>query len=454
MLSTSALRLRAALLLTLSSISLMAADGPASVVPSPQQMEWQDLEIGAIIHFGPNSFMDKEWGDGTADPSVFNPAQFDPDQWMRAAKAAGVKYVIFVAKHHDGFCLWPSRETAYSVKSSPFRDGKADVVREVEQAARDNGLGFSVYLSPWDRHEPKYKDNKAYDNYYRRQLLELASHYGPLTEWWLDGAGSEGHVYDFDSYMRELRTYQQNTLVFADVGFLRYGDIRWVGNESGVASDENWNVVDSLGYLRYRPAEADTPLRKLHWFWHPNDEASVKSLPELLDIWHKTVGRGAQLVLGLAPDNRGLMPESDVQRLREFGAALRKIYSDNRMKQRIPAADKTALATDGNPDTFWAAPPDDRSAALDVRFNRPVTIDRAVTMEWLGEGQHVYSYMIEADQGGQMVPIVQGRTIGHKRVDLFAKITTNHVRLKILSAGGRIFLREFQLFDGSAVAAQ
>lgn len=417
-------------------------------------MEWQDLEIGAIIHFGPNSFMDKEWGDGTADPSVFNPAQFDPDQWMRAAKAAGVKYVIFVAKHHDGFCLWPSRETAYSVKSSPFRDGKADVVREVEQAARRNGLGFSVYLSPWDRHEPKYKDNKAYDNYYRRQLLELASHYGPLTEWWLDGAGSEGHVYDFDSYMRELRTYQQNTLVFADVGFLRYGDIRWVGNESGVASDENWNVVDSLGYLRYRPAEADTPLRKLHWFWHPNDEASVKSLPELLDIWHKTVGRGAQLVLGLAPDNRGLMPESDVQRLREFGAALRKIYSDNRMKQRIPATDKTALATDGNPDTFWAAPPDDRSAALDVRFNRPVTIDRAVTMEWLGEGQHVYSYVIEADQGGQMVPIVQGRTIGHKRVDLFAKITTNHVRLKILSAGGRIFLREFQLFDGSAVAAQ
>ena len=237
--------IRASGLLLLSTV-LMSAQNFADVRPSPQQLSWQDLEIGVLVHFGPNTWMNREWGDGTADPAIFNPQQFDPDQWARAAKAAGAKYLVMVSKHHDGFCLFPSGETKYGVASSPWRNGKGDVVKEVEQAVRKNGLRFGVYLSPWDRHEPKYKDLAAYDKYYAHQVTELASRYGELTEFWLDGAGSEGHVYDFTNYIRTLRTYQPNTSIFADVGLLPYADIRWVGNESGLANEENWKTISKL----------------------------------------------------------------------------------------------------------------------------------------------------------------------------------------------------------------
>ncbi|MDX1984868.1 MAG: alpha-L-fucosidase, partial [Bryobacteraceae bacterium] len=319
----------------------LAAQNFTGVHPSPQQVAWQDLEIGVLIHFGPNTFMDREWGDGSADPKIFSPSALDTTQWVLAAKAAGAKYLIMVAKHHDGFCLWPSRHTQYSVKSSPWKNGRGDVVREVETAARKHGLKFGVYLSPWDRHEPSYKDNKAYDLYYTRQLTELATDYGELTEFWLDGAGSEGHVFDFDRYVETLRTYQPNTLIFADVGFLPYGDIRWVGNEAGFAPEDNWNVIDRRGYLRYRPAEADTPLRDRNWFWHPNAERNLKPLGKLLEIYHKTVGRGAQLVLGLAPDNRGLLPENDTAQLKEFGSAITRLYG----KSLADAAGGTTVVT-------------------------------------------------------------------------------------------------------------
>src|SRR2546421_3153450 len=187
------------------------------IKPSPQQVAWQDLEVGVLIHFGTNTFLDREWGDGTASPKVFAPSQFDPEQWMRAIKAAGAKYVVLVAKHHDGFCLWPTGQTDYSVKNSHWRNGQGDLVREVSNAAKKYGLKFGIYLSPWDRHEPRYADSVAYNKYYSAQLDELAQNYGELVEFWLDGAGSAGHVYNFPHIIEELRTYQPNTLVFADV---------------------------------------------------------------------------------------------------------------------------------------------------------------------------------------------------------------------------------------------
>jgi len=285
--------------------------------------------MGAIIHFGPNTFLDREWGDGTADPKVFDPTQFNPEQWMQALQAAGIRYVVFVAKHHDGFCLWPTAQTDYGVKSSAWENGRGDAVKRVEQAARKYGLKFGIYLSPWDRHEPRYKDSAEYDKYYAAQLDELVQGYGDLEEFWLDGAGSAGHVYNFPRIIEELRTYQPNTLVFADVALFEYGDIRWVGNEDGTIPYENWNLIDRHGALRWRPVEADTPLRKGHWFWHPNDEASLKSLPELVATYEQTVGRGGQLMLGIAPDRRGLLPDADVLRLKEFGDAIRKSYGDN-----------------------------------------------------------------------------------------------------------------------------
>lgn len=424
----------------------------SEVKPSPQQIEWQDLEIGAIIHFGPNTFMDREWGDGTADPKVFNPTNFNPDQWMAAAKAAGVKYVVFVAKHHDGFCLWPTAQTDYSVKASLWKKGKGDAVAEVAAAARKAGLKFGVYLSPWDRHEPTYKDSKAYDKYYMAEMEELVTKYGELTEFWLDGAGSAGHVYDFDTYMNTLRTYQPNTMLFADVGLLKYGDIRWVGNEAGNANEDNWNVVDLRGYLRYRPAEADTPLRHLHWFWHPNDETSVKSVADLIDTYHKTVGRGAQLMIGLAPDNRGLLPDSDVVRLAEFGKAVQDLYGPAKNLAR-KAGPEFAAVHDGDPDTFWRAPAGSHSASVELSFATPITFDRALTMEWLNDGQQVQKYAIQAMNGeGKWVTLVKSTTIGHKKIDIFGRTTARRVRLAILSSAGPAHIREFQLFDGAAQA--
>ncbi len=424
------------------SIATLCAQQFADVRPSPQQLNWQDLEIGVLVHFGPNTWMDREWGDGTADPAVFNPKQFDPDQWVRAAKAAGANYMVMVSKHHDGFCLFPSSETKYGVASSPWRGGKGDAVKEVEQACRKNGLRFGVYLSPWDRHEPKYKDTPAYDTHYTHQVQELASLYGELTEFWLDGAGSEGHVYDFMRYIRTLRTYQPNTSIFADVGLLPYAEIRWVGNESGVANEENWNVVDAYQVLRWRPAEADTPLRDEHWFWHPNAEKRLKSVEKLMEIYHQTVGRGAQLVLGIAPDNRGLLPDVDVKRLEEFGAEIKRIYG----KGLLCDVGGNYECADGH----LSSQTPDPTLNLELLLSAPVTFDRAVTKEDLSNGQFVRKYEIQAQVDGQWKTLVAGTTIGHKKIDIFPAVTASRLRFVVKASLGPVQIRNFDVFNGAA----
>ncbi len=431
-----------------ASLPSAAQDLTGDIRPASYQTAWQDLEFGVIVHFSTNSFLNQEWGDGTASPSVFNPTAFNPDQWMEAIRAAGAKYVVLVAKHHDGFCLWPTAQTSYSVKSSPWRDGDGDVVGEVARAARKYGLRFGVYLSPWDRHDPRYNDAAAYDRYYNAELSELAQNYGDLVEFWLDGAGSAGHVYDFRKIVETLRTYQPNTVVFADTGLFEFGDARWVGNEAGVVNYENWNVIDRHGYLRWRPVEADTPLRRNHWFWHPNDEGSLKSLDELLATYDQTVGRGAQLMLGLAPDNRGLLPDSDVARLREFGNVLRQRAEHNLSLQHSPATPEVAAALDGDPDTFWSAPAGSHHAVLDVNFDHPVTFDHAVTMEWLNDGQHVQKYAIEIwnEKTQKWKVVAAGQAIGHKKIDAFPAVTARRARLSILSSTSEAHIREFQLF--------
>jgi alpha-L-fucosidase len=423
----------------------------ADVKPSPQQVAWQDMEMGAIIHFGTNTFLNREWGDGTAPPSVFNPQHVDTDQWMEAAKSAGIRYVVLVAKHHDGFALYPTAQTDYSVKSSPWLGGKGDLVRMVSDSARGYGLRFGVYLSPWDRHDPRYKDPAAYDKYYLAMLEELASHYGELTEFWLDGAGSAGRTYDFDTIIDNLRTYQPNALVFADVGLFKYADIRWVGTESGKVDFENWNVVDRAGYLRWRPVEADTPLHTDHWFWHPNDEASLKSLDELVKEYDQTVGRGAQLMLGLAPDNTGSLPAADVARLKEFGERIHQIYGNN-LALRGKYATDTAAAFDGNPNTYWQAPAlsaqNVTPPILMAEFAQPTTFDRTVTMERLNDGQHITAYRIEVQERGQWREVAHGRALGHKKIDIFPAVTATGVRLSLVDTTGPAQIREFQVYNG------
>ncbi|WP_035348411.1 alpha-L-fucosidase [Edaphobacter aggregans] len=441
----------AIIIFLLASVVFSSAQNFTDIKPTPAQLSWQDLEIGVILHFSTNTFLNREWGDGTAPASTFNPAHVDTDQWMAAAKSGGAKYAVLVAKHHDGFALFPSAHTDYSVKSSPWLNGKGDLVRLASDSAHRAGLGFGIYLSPWDRHDPRYPDAAAYDKYYLAQLGELARSYGPLTEFWLDGAGSAGRTYDFDKIVQELRTYQPNTLVFADVALYKSADIRWVGSEDGTVPYENWNVIDRTGYLRWRPVEADTPLRKLHWFWHPNDESSLLSVDELLNIYNKTVGRGAQLMLGLAPDNTGRLPDSDAARLREFGEAVQRLYGPEhnltRQAQHI-TNNPAEAAIDNDPATFWSAP--DRSATLELHFEKPITFDRAVTMEWLNEGQRVEDYSIQAFQNGVWKTLAHAQAIGHKKIDIFPAVTTERVRLNLLSTAGSAAIREFQLFNGTS----
>ena len=442
------------LLIVIAGFMLPVQSGAQNFVdlkPSPQQVEWQDLEFGVIVHFGLNTFTDKEWGSGKVSPSVFNPTKFDPNQWVEAAQAAGARYLVFVAKHHDGFCLFPTPLTKYSVAGSPWKDGHGDVVRAVEEACRRHGMKFGIYLSPWDRHEPSYSSNQEYDKFYQGLMQELTTRYGPLVEFWLDGAGSAGHVYDFQSYLHQLRIYQPNALVFADVGFMKVGDIRWVGNEDGYAPEENWDVIDRAGYLRWRPAECDTPLHQRHWFWHPNDAQTLKTVPELLKIYDNSVGHGAQLMLGISPDEQGLLPALDAARLREFGQKLHQIYAHNLAPEGIrfsSAGGDARAALDNNPDTFWTAPPHTYHAALEVQFAKPVTFDRTVTMEWLNRGQHVEAYEVQAWVGNKWRTLHRGTSIGHKVIDIFPSTTTTRVRLNILSASHSPAIREFQIYDG------
>ena len=327
-------------------------------------------------------------------------------------------------------------------------------MRAVERAARKYGLQLGIYLSPWDRHEPRYKDSTVYDKYYTTQLDELTQGYGQLVEFWLDGAGSAGHVYNFPHIIEELRVAQPNTLVFADMALFEYGDIRWVGNEDGKIPYENRNVIDRHGYLRWRPVEADTPLRRAHWFWHPNDEASLKTVADLLSIYEESVGHGGQLMLGIAPDRRGLIPEADVKRLQEFALARRKAYGSNLVLKHARGSEALQPALDGDPDTFWSASPSARHAVLEVNFEKQVSFNRALTMEWLNDGQHVQHYSIQVWKEGKWTTLAEAHAVGHKKIDIFPLTTASRVRLNILAASGQIHIREFQLYNtGGATEA-
>lgn len=426
----------------------------SDIKPTPQQTAWQDLEFGVIIHFGTNTFLNREWGDGTADPKVFNPTDFNPDQWMQAIKASGAKYVVMVAKHHDGFALWPTGQSDYSVKASPWKEGKGDVVGDVAAAARRAGLKFGVYLSPWDRHDPRYKDPAAYDKFYRAQLEELSTRYGDLVELWLDGAGSTGRSYDFPKIIETLRTYQPNTIVFADTALFEYGDARWAGDESGRIEYENWNVIDRHGYLRWRPVEVDTPLRAYHWFWHPHDEASLKSVADLMDSYENAVGHGGQWMVGVAPDSRGLLPDSDVARLQQLGAAIHARYGAqaNLAAHHLPTDANSAKAFDNDLDTFWSAPEGSHTATLELKLTRPATVDRSLVMEWLVEGQNVQKYRIEAWVDGAWKTLAAAQAIGHEKIDRFPAVTASRFRLNILTSAGTARIREFQVFAQSTDA--
>ncbi|MBC8077880.1 MAG: alpha-L-fucosidase, partial [Chloroflexales bacterium] len=301
--------------------------------PTHQQLRWQTLAYGMFCHFGINTFYGHGWSDGTLSPRGFNPTRLDARQWVETAQAAGMRYLVFTAKHHDGFCLWPSDTTDYSVRASPFRGGRGDVVAELAQACRDANMPLGLYLSPLDRHEPCYADPPAYDRFYARQLAELCARYGPLFEIWFDGAGPEGRIYNWDLIMEVVDRHQPEALVFN----MGRPSIGWVGNEDGQAADPNYYAVceqavsahpRARGAAKptYLPAECDVSLRR-GWFWQPDEGATRKSVEHLLAIYYRSVGLGANLLLNVPPDRSGLLDGGDRERLLSLAAALRQRFA-------------------------------------------------------------------------------------------------------------------------------
>ena len=408
-----------------------APPAPLPPVPTPQQLAWQEMEYGMFCHFGINTFHNQEWTDGTKDPQTFNPTAFNARQWVKAAKEAGMKYLVVTAKHHDGFCLFPSKYTDYGVVSSPWREGKGDVVREVADACHELGVMFGFYLSPWDRHDPKYSDSVAHDAYFKKQLAELLTNYGDVGEVWFDGAGSEGHTYDWNGYYALIREKQPDALI-AICG----PDIRWVGNEDGLAPDTLWSVEGGV----WKPAECDVPIRGRHWFWHTNDEQSLRSIESLLDIYYRSVGHGATLLLNVAPDRRGLLPECDVARLLELWDIVTDTFKTNLAAGKPAEAtnvrgdDPTYGATkagDGKTDTYWATDDGVTQASLVVDLGAPLTFNRAMMKEPIALGQRVEEHRIEAWDGAAWQEVARGTTIGHKRLHRFPDTTASKVRLSI-----------------------
>lgn len=401
--------------------------------PTNQQLKWQDLEMGLFCHFGLNTFYDQEWGDGTGSPDLFNPTEVDCSQWAKTAKRAGFKYLILTAKHHDGFCLWPTSTTDYSIKSSPWKEGKGDLVRECAEACKQEGILFGLYLSPWDRHEPCYQNEAAYDDFYERQLTELLTGYGPLVEIWFDGAGSEGREYDWRRIADRIAEHQPDAMIFN----MGRPTIRWAGNEDGLAPYPCWNAAsearvsmftkDMLTWLpdtpKWVPAECDVPIRKLHWFWHPEDESSLLELDDLINIYYKSVGHGANLLLNIAPDQRGLFPEPDVKRVIEFGDEIKRRFS--------------------NPNAITSGAGD----VLEIAMPSQQAIDHAVLMEDIAQGERILEYTLEAECEGIWIALVKGTAIGHKKIDRFDKIVTNRIRLTITKFNGVPLIRSFAVFN-------
>jgi alpha-L-fucosidase len=423
----------------------------AAPVPTPQQLAWQRHELIAFAHFGINTFTDREWGEGKEDPKDFNPKDFDARQWAKVLRESGFKLLILTAKHHDGFCLWPSKFTEHSVKESPWRNGKGDVVREVVDALREQKLRVGIYLSPWDRNQPTYGDSPKYNEFFRNQLTELLSNYGPIDEVWFDGACGEGpngkkQEYDWDSYYALVRRLQPNALI-AICG----PDIRWVGNESGVAREDESSVVKRGEEMVWHPAECDVSIRP-GWFYHSKEDTQVKSLQALADIYFKSVGRNSVLLLNIPPDTKGRIAAPDVERLNEFGKWIEQLNLNDFAKgapvttsSRLEPSGAQKQVLDGKLDTFWNPAPGQLTGWIEFDLGKPQTFNVARIQEDISQGERVQAYHVEVKNGDQWQTVTSGQVIGHKQLRRFPTVTAQKVRLVIDKASGPPAIAEFGL---------
>ena len=440
------------------------------VVPEKRQVAFQETEFYAFVHFTVNTFTDREWGDGTESPEIFNPLKFDATQWVDAIREAGMKGLILTCKHHDGFCLWPSRQTEHSIAKSPF---KRDIVREVSEECRRQGIKFGVYLSPWDRNCRLYGTGKPYDDLFINQLEELLSDYGEIFSVWFDGACGEGEngkkqYYDWDRYFDTVRRLQPGACIS-----VCGPDVRWCGNEAGHARKSEWSVVpertrdtekiasasqhedneefrqrkisawdEDLGSreilmeedkLVWYPAEVNTSIRP-GWFWHESENDRVRSLSDLMNVYYNSVGGNATFLLNIPPTREGLFHENDVCRLREIGEYLKKAFSVNLLEKAEVLAPEPIkeLVADESYDRYYQPEKGSNNASVQIRWNNPVNIGHIVLKENIYLSQRVESFYVEASENGEFVKVFEGTVIGHKRIISFpAGLVTDHIRIVI-----------------------
>lgn len=455
------------LLLTLwisSSFAQTKAPSAFGPVPTENQMVWQNMESYAFVHFSLNTYTDQSWGFGNEDVKLFNPQQADCRQWARICKEAGLKGIIITAKHHCGFCLWPSKYTEYSVKNAPWKEGKGDMVREMADACKEYGLKLGIYLSPWDRNSADY-GKPEYITYFRNQLTELLTNYGPVFEVWFDGAnGGNGYYgganetrtidrttyYDWENTYELIRKLQPNCLIWNDGG--DRGDLRWVGTEAGYVGETNWSLLNATGDVEWGmlhfglengnawvPAEVNTSIRP-EWFYHPSEDTKVKTVPQLMDLYYNSIGRNGTMLLNFPIMPNGLIHPNDEKAAQEFGKAVKETFSVNlAAKKRAKAsnvrgnakafgADK---AIDKSQDTYWATDDAVSNASLTIDLEKPTLFNRFLAQEYIRLGQRVKAFTVEAFVAGKWQEVAKGTTIGYKRILRFPSVRATQLRLTI-----------------------
>jgi len=431
-------------------------------IPSDDQMNWQEMEYYAFIHFSMNTYTDQSWGYGDEDLNLFNPVDLDCRQWARICKEAGMKGIIYCAKHHCGFCMWPSAYTDFCVKNTPWKNGKGDVLKELSEACKEYGLKLGIYLSPWDRNSAVY-GYPEYITYFRNQLKELMTNYGPIFEVWFDGAnGGNGYYgganetrkidaktyYQWGETFRMIREMQPHIMIWNDGG--DRGDLRWVGTEAGFVGETNWSLLNHDGDVPFEMlhyglengdswvcAEVNTSIRP-EWFYHPSEDLKVKSVPKLMETYYHSVGRNATLLLNVPVMPNGLIHPTDEQRLKDFRTAREEAFKENLAAHAKITADcsracrySASKMVDEKKNTYWAAPDGVTTATIEIDLGKETPVNRFLVQEYIRLGQRVKSFNVEAFQNGKWEKVADGTTIGYKRILCFRTINTSRIRMNI-----------------------
>ena len=457
-------------LLVLSSIGFSQKNINTEVLPSPSQLRWHQLEYYWFAHFGPNTFTGEEWGSGQEPTSLFNPINFDARQWCQLAKKAGAKGIIITAKHHDGFCLWPSQYSTHTVRESPWKNGKGDILKELSMACKEFGLLFGVYLSPWDRNHPAY-GTASYNQVFVKMLTEIFQQYGPIWELWWDGANGEGpngkkQVYDWELFRNTVKKLSPQTVIFSDVG----PDIRWVGNEKGFAGTSNWNLLNTDGFepgekapstdtlqtgnkygKNWIPAECDVSIRP-GWFWRASEDNKVKTPENLFQLYLKSVGRGANLLLNVPPNDKGVISQFDSVSLIGFNKLLNENFKKNlvtkvSIQNTLTQKCKTIRTLTDNK-TVSGCVVNSGCDHIHVNLKKNRSANCILIQEDISNGQSCSQFDLSLyDERNVLLKTISGTTIGNKRIITFPELPVKKIILRILEQKKSTKISEIKVFS-------